>query len=333
MQEASADLDAGALGLIGDIGGTNVRLGLVRLDGASLEILETRAYSGGDFESAEDAVRAYVEAVGLGRPPRAAALAVAGPVRDGEIRFTNRPWTLSEAGLRALGFGAAKLLNDYAALALAAPHLGPQDLRRVGGPDAAPTDRTLAVAGPGTGFGASALVRRDGATVALSGEGGHVGFAPADEVEIEILRILTPRFGRVLVERLLSGAGLANLHAALARIHGEAATPPPDPADITRLAAEGDAACVRTVERFCAVLGSVLGDLALTLGAESGVFVGGGIPPRILPILEHSAFRARFEAKGRFEDYMRAIPTQVIVRPHAALLGAADAARALVGRA
>lgn len=328
MSDAGGPLDPAGLGLVGDIGGTNARFGLVRLEAEPCEVLRPRAYAGRDFPTFEHAVDAYLEATQVERPAFV-ALAVAGPVRDGEIRFTNTDRKLSEAGLRERGFQGAKLVNDYAALALAAPWLRPPDLRQIGGPSEAPPGRTLAVAGPGTGFGASALVRRDGRALALSGEAGHTSFAPQDEVEFEVLRILKARFGRVSVERLLSGAGLVNLHAALARIDGREAGDLA-PWAITDRAMEGDPACLATVERFCAVLGDVLGDFALTVGAEGGVFIGGGIAPRIVPILERSDFRARFEAKGRFVDYMRAIPTWLIVHPHATLLGAAQALRDLV---
>ncbi|MBC6983112.1 glucokinase [Caulobacter sp. 17J80-11] len=323
MTDDGGSLDPAGLGLVGDIGGTNARFGLVRVGEEPPEVMRPRAYVGRDFASVEQAIDTYLATVRVRRPSMV-ALAVAGPVRDGVIHFTNLDKTLSEADLRGHGFREARLLNDYAALAMAALCLGGGDLRQIGGPSEAPPGRTVAVAGPGTGFGASALVRRNGQAVPLSGEAGHTSFAPQDEVELEVLRILKARFGRVSVERILSGQGLVNLHAALARIDGR---DPGDlsPAAITDKALEGDAPCLATVERFCAILGDVLGDYALAVGAEGGVYIGGGIAPRILPVLERSDFRARFESKGRFVDYMRAIPTWLIVHPLATLLGAAEA--------
>jgi glucokinase len=323
--------DPAGLALVGDIGGTNARFGLVDTRAGDLRVTDHVGYLCRDYPEALDAVAAYLKQVGLKRSPALAAVAVAGPVEDGAIRFTNSAWILSEAGLRGMGFAAARLLNDYAALALAAPLLAGDDVRRIGDADDAVAGRTVAVLGPGTGFGASALVRDAFGEAALSGEGGHVSFAPTDEVEVEILRGLAAKYGRVSVERILSGPGLCDLHQILCALAG-APTDLTDPAEITRLALAGDPACRRTLDRFCAILGGVAGDLALGYGARGGVFIAGGIAPRIVQVLEQGDFRRRFEAKGRFESYMRAIPTRVIVRTDAALLGAARALKALTAR-
>jgi glucokinase len=317
------------LGLVGDIGGTNARFGLVDLDAAQVEVLGPAEGPCADHPRALDAIRSYLEAQGVVEAPPAAVVAVAGPVERGAIRFTNSPWALSEGDLHSLGVGTARLVNDYAAQALAAPLLGGKDLHVLGPAIPAPDPGgTILVLGPGTGFGVSGLARDGAGEVALSTEGGHVGFAPGDEVEIEILRRLTRRHGRVSVERILSGPGLVELHAVLQAIDGRA-TDLDDPAAISAGAREGDAACAATLERFCAILGSVAGDFALAYGARGGVFIAGGIAPRILDLIGRSAFRARFEAKGRFTAYLKAIPTAVIVRRNAALLGAARALRAL----
>ena len=249
-------------------------------------------------------------------------------MRQGSIDFTNSDWFLSVDDLLALGCERARLINDYAALALAAPLLSGEYLRVIG-PDApGQPGGTIAVLGPGTGFGVSALVRDGDGEAVLSTEGGHIGFAPTDEIEVELLLRLSARYGRVSVERILSGAGLDDLHECLQAMEGrapEAAAP----ARITAAALAGDPAALRSVERFCAILGSVAGDVALAYGATGGVLVAGGIAPRIIGILQASAFRARFEDKGRFRDYLAAVPTRVIMRPHAALLGAARAAASL----
>lgn len=324
-----AGLGVKNLALVGDIGGTNARYALVDLHGDACEILAPRGYRCSAYVEATDSIRAYLHDVGLNHAPGAAAIAVAGPVKDGAIRFTNMSWTLSENGLRSMGFSRAKLLNDYAALALAAPKLKPVELHQLGGA-AADHRQTIAVLGPGTGFGASALARDGIHQVALATEGGHIAFAPCDDVEIEILKVLTWRFGRVSVERLLSGPGLCNIHSALAEIEGRADEGECDPAEITRRALAGDAASRAAVDRFCAILGSVAGDMALNFGAQGGVYIGGGICPQILDILVHSPFRERFEDKGRFRQYLEPIPAYVILREFAALVGAAQAPRLLM---
>ena len=204
----------------------------------------------------------------------------------------------------------------------------PEDqLASLGGPDEGEEHSAIAVLGPGTGFGVSALARDiHGNEIAMPSEGGHACFAPGDPIEDEILRILRQRYDRVSIERLICGPGLLNMHRALAQIEGRE-THIEDPAQITREAMENpNSACGATLARFCAVLGAVAGDIALTTGARGGIYIAGGIAPRILPFLQASPFRERFERKGRFADYMAAIPTKVILHKHAALLGAARVA-------
>jgi glucokinase len=203
-------------------------------------------------------------------------------------------------------------------------HLGPQDLGLIGGATAAAADQTVAVLGAGTGLGVSAAVRDGPAETIVTTEGGHIAFAPADEVEIEILRQLTPQFGRVSLERLLSGPGLVSLRWALGRIAGRDAEPLTPEAIVARATAGEDDLCVESLDRFCAIYGAAAGDMALVYGARGGVYLGGGIAANIPGWLRRSAFRSRFEAKGRFAGYVKAIPTQVILHPYAALLGAAQ---------
>ena len=180
--------------------------------------------------------------------------------------------------------------------------------------------------GPGTGLGVGGLVMRDGRCLALETEGGHAGFAPGTDEEIRILERLSARFGRVSCERLVSGPGLINLHRALCELDGVAA-PELQPADITARAAQGDARCMRAIELFCAVFGAMAGDLVLMHGAWDGVFLAGGLVPRLLEVLPSSAFRARFEAKGRFADWLRPVPAWLVLRPDAAMLGLEALAR------
>lgn len=328
---AEVQKDQDGLALVGDMGGTNARFGLVDLRSDPLRVFGAKSYLGREFRRPADAIQAYLGELGMTCRLGGAVVAVAGPVEGGAITFTNSEWSLSCDELRDLGFGAAELVNDYAALAYAAPVLRDEDVRRVGPDVPLQADRTLAVLGPGTGFGVSALARDGLATAALATEGGHIAFAPGDEVEIEILRILMKRYGRVSVERILCGRGLSELHQALLAIDGQTSDPLAQEL-ITEQALAGDQTCLRTVERFCAILGAVAGDFALGLGARGGVFIAGGIPPKVIDILERSDFRRRFEAKGRFESYMARIPTRVIMRPHAALVGAAHSLQALLAK-
>ena len=208
-----------------------------------------------------------------------------------------------------------------------APIVPEDQLESLGGPVDGDPHCTVAVLGPGTGFGVSALVRdAAGKEMAMPSEGGHACFPPGDPVEDEILRILRRRYDRVSIERLICGPGLLNMHRALAEIDGRE-THIDDPAQITATAlADPNSPCGATLARFCAILGAVAGDIALTTGARGGVYIAGGIVPRILPFIKTSPFRQRFERKGRFKEYMQDLPTKVIMHKHAALLGAARVA-------
>ncbi len=307
---------------MGDIGGTNARFAVAERGGVRPRLIEPLSLLCADYATAAEAINHYFSRVATPRPV-VARIAVAGPVDKGAVQSTNSPWRLTESDLRAQGFADARLLNDYAALALAAPILGPEDLAAIGPSASASPGLTLAVLGAGTGFGVAALARGDGADIPVSTEGGHIAFAPSDAVETHILQLLSARFGRVSVERILSGPGLSDLHWALARIDGADADPRPASEIVARGLAGDDALCAATLDRFCAIYGAVAGDLALALGARGGVFLAGGIAPRLLGPLREGEFRQRFEAKGRFAGFMAAIPTQVITHPYAALIGAA----------
>ena len=316
-------MNGGGLGLVGDIGGTNARFALVEFDGPDPRLIEPTTYKGEDYGKAEDAIEDYLHKVGVKHPDQA-VVAVAGPIDHGSVHMTNLDWRISEDSLRrAGGFRQALLINDFTAQALAAPRLSPRDLRQIG-PLPTSGEGDLAILGPGTGFGAAGMIRRHGVDTPLTTEGGHIAFAPTDEVEIEILRLLTKKYGRVSVERILSGPGMEDLHVVLGDAEGREVAPL-EAKQITERALEGCADSLATVNRFCAVLGSTAGDLALALGARGGVFITGGIGPKIIDLLEKGPFRERFEAKGRFVDYMKAIPTHVILHPHTALIGAAVA--------
>lgn len=309
------------LRLVGDVGGTNCRFAVVDTAHDDADIVEPKAFKVADYPTLEAAIDHYL--AGEARPAQA-VIAVAGPVIDGRADLTNANWEMSDDKLVAAGFGAARLINDYEALALAVKRLKDRDLADIGGVVATHPHGTVAIVGAGTGLGVSALVR-DGVSEAVAvTEGGHSAFAPTDLVEIEILRFLTQRHGRVSLERVLSGPGLAALYEALAQIHGQTITPL-KPEEIEALADKGDALAAEALERFCRIYGATAGDFALSFGAVGGVYLGGGIGPKILGALRAGGFREAFKDKGRFEAYCAAIPTKVILHPYAALLGAAAA--------
>ena len=313
--------------LVGDIGGTNARFALADVSGKRPVISQIREYPSKNYKCGGDAIKTYLADVGA--TPSIAVIAAAGPITKGAVHFTNLGWTFSEDEILHLGFAKAQILNDFEALALSTQHIPPENRKYLGEPREGQPNTTVAVIGPGTGFGASALVRGRGHAIAMAAEGGHAAFAPNDDVESEVLRILSRKYNwQVSTERVLSGPGLQNLHEALNEIEGVSEAPC-DPSEITARALTGEKICVRTIERFCLILGSVAGDFALTYGARGGLFIAGGISPSILPILEKSDFRKRFEAKGRFQSYLAAIPTQVILDGHAAFLGDGDQAHRL----
>ena len=305
--------------LLADIGATNARFGLVR-DGA---LNESRILACADFDSPADAALAFLADVPAADRPRQGAFALAGPVLGDEVTMINRGWTFSLEGTRkALGLDRFVAVNDFTAVALAAPRLGPADMMKVGGGTAVP-GAPVAVLGPGSGLGVSGLLPRSGSGwVALSGEGGHATMAACDDREAEVLAALRARFGHVSAERVLSGPGLSALYAALAEVNGDLLKEAPEAAEITAAGMSGsDALAVETLELFCALLGTAASNLALTLGAAGGVLVAGGVVPRLGERFARSPFRARFEDKGRLRPYMEKIPTAVITHPLPAFLG------------
>jgi glucokinase len=307
------------LGLVADVGGTNARFALVETDGDRRRLIALEHFACAGFPSFEAALAAYLDRVGAA--PHRGVVAVAGAVRGNSVHFTNLDWSITPESLAKCGYEGIRLINDYAAQALALPLLGEDRLRPLG-PLAQATEGTLAVLGPGSGLGVAALVRQDGNDIPMATEGGHADFAPVDEVDFEILHLLAKSRSRVSNECVLSGGGLVRLHEALVALYGESRHPL-GAGEITERGLDGDMQCRRTLLRFCAMLGSVAGNVALTLGARGGVFIAGGIAPRILPVLKDSQFRARFEAKEPMADWVRATPTLVVTDTDAALLGAA----------
>ncbi len=318
-------------GLVADAGGTNIRFALIDLDRPSGGLLAPRKFVSANYARIEDAAKAYLAAQEGSAAPEGAVIAVAGPVSANAIAMTNLGWRFSGAALeRSLGIGRVRLINDFEAIALSLSSLGEGDLHDIGNVPPVPSQarETAAIVGAGTGLGVGGYVRDGDRFVPLVTEGGHSDFAPADDTEAEVLRILRRRFGHVSAERVLSGPGLVNLHETLALVEGRQEEPRKAQA-ITREAL-ADPACfsARVLSRFCAMFGSLAGNVALVMGARKGVFVAGGIAPAIAGFLAASEFRARFESKGRFGNYMKAIPTRIVLQEYAGLLGAAASLRA-----
>jgi glucokinase len=307
-------------GLVGDVGGTNARFAVIDPEG---RVRHLHIYPAANYGSLSEIIADYLErTMGRKRPPRA-VIAVAGPVLDGEIEFTNLDWQVSEGELLAqFEFEAVKLVNDFAAQALACPLLGADSLRPLGPKLRGGSDEPMVVLGAGTGFGVAGLARSERGDMAVATEGGHAAFAPSDDVEVEVWSQLRARHGRVSIERLLSGRGLFEIYGVLAGMRQAEATLANERA-VYDAAAKGDALANETLDRFCGILGSVAGDLALTFGARGGVFVSGGIAPRMADRLAEGSFRARFEDKGRLTPYVKEIPTSLVLHPYPALIGAA----------
>ena len=319
--------------LVADIGGTNARFGTVAGPGAPVE--DVRVLTVAEHAGPVAAAQAYLASQPLGRArPLNAAFAVATALDGDRIELTNGSWSFSRAAAQAeLGLHTLLCLNDFEALALSLPRLRSAQWRAWAAQpvavDMAPAGMVLAVIGPGTGLGVAGVVRAGEHWLALPGEGGHVTLAPADDFESAVLGCARGEFPHVSAERLLSGIGLPVLCRAVAAVWGDAASESMSQASSEQIVARGlsgeSALCARTLDLFCALLGGFAGNVALTLGARGGVFIGGGIVPRLGERFFQSAFRQRFEAKGRFQPYLAAVPTALITDTVAALAGAAQA--------
>jgi glucokinase len=310
--------------LVGDVGGTKTRFAVAETIGIARWSISHRIELAGDFPDLPAALRAYFNKAGLDSIPEGAVVAASGPVTAGKVRLTNRQLEISEDELTHFGFEHVLLINDFAALAFAAEVLGPEDLHPIGSASPGIAGRPISVLGAGTGFGVSCLVRNRGGAIALTTEGGHIGFAPGDSQQMAVLSAFQQRFGRVSVERILCGHGLEGLHRTMDEFAGREHQPLS--ADmITAAALNGDGACQATVSLWLAIYGAVAGDIALVHGAQGGVLVAGGIAPKIEPLLRASQFREWFERKGRLSGFVKAIPTHLIINPDATLIGAARA--------
>ena len=309
-----------------DIGGTHARFALAQINDGKV----TRLDAGVTLKTAEYAsLQTAWEAFGAqaARPlPRAIALAVACPVTGEVLKLSNNPWIIRPALIEAkLGVDVVTLVNDFGAIGHAVGELKDGDLRHICGPEVdLPSDGVISIVGPGTGLGVAHVLRRDGVAHVISGEGGHIDYAPLDSIEDAILSYLRQRYRRVSIERLVSGPGLLNIYEALARIEGRPAVIHEDKALWQTAIAGGDSLATAALDRFCRIMGSVAGDIALVHGANA-VLIAGGIGPRIAELLPPSGFAERFSAKGRFEAMMGGLPVKLITHPQLGLLGAAAA--------
>jgi glucokinase len=311
--------------LVADIGGSNARFGLIEGPGAPVEHVAKLPVP--QFAGPAEAARAYLAEVasqqGLAyQAPQRAAFAVATAVNGEQVAFTNSHWRFSRGDVAsALGLESLLLLNDFEALALSLPCLRPDQLQAHG---PLPSGRgTLAVIGPGTGLGVAGVVETRHGWVALPGEGGHATLSAGDDFEAAVLAWVRREHAHVSAERLLSGIGLPVLYRAVAAVTGQLDEGLPAEQVVDRGVAGTDATCERALDTFCDFLGAFAGNVALILGARGGVYIGGGIVPRLGERFFASRFRERFEAKGRFQAYLSPIPTALITDTLAALSGAA----------
>jgi glucokinase len=308
--------------LLADVGGTNARFALETAPGqiTAIEVLPCAEYP--TLAAALLAYLASSKVAGAGMTGiRHGAIAIANPVTGDMVRMTNHHWAFSIEALRCeVDFDTLLVVNDFTALASALPFLADDQNRQVGAGTSVP-GTPLGLIGAGTGLGVSGLIPgKDGWTALLS-EGGHVSFAPVTETEVAILRCAWKHFDHVSAERLMSGAGIELIYRALAEHRGvaiEALTA----ADISRRALTGECPlCDEVIEAFCCMLGTIAGNLVVTLGAQGGIYIGGGIVPRLGERFDRSGFRARFEAKGRFKQYLSEVPTWIITAEYPAFVG------------
>lgn len=313
--------------LLADIGGTNARFGLAHGN----ELSDERVFACADYPDLVAAVEHYLQLVGATTPqrrPQQAAMAIASPITGDLIRMTNHAWQFSAAAVRReLRLARLRFFNDFTALAMSLRYLPANELETIGRGRAVP-NAPIALIGPGTGLGVSGLIPALGADstfqwIALQGEGGHVTLPVTNEREIAVFNRLRLRFSHVSAERAVTGPGLVNLYDALCEIEGviaEVLTP----AEVTGRAAQGACRiCLEAVHMFCGMLGTIAGNLVLTLGAVGGVYIGGGVVRHLGRLFAASHFRDRFEDKGRYGEYLAAVPVFLIHTPLPAFVGLA----------
>lgn len=304
--------------LIADIGATNARFALADAKGIyDQKILQCDAHP-----TIVDAVQSYLGGLN-GVKPRRAAFAIAGPVGGDYFEMTNHLWKFSiEETRQTLGFERFELMNDFKAIALGVPHLKPQDIKQVGGHQTAEPQGTIGIIGPGTGLGVASLFWADGQYHANPGEGGHVTMAAKTQREFDIFRTLRDKYHHISAERVCSGKGLVNVYEAIRKLDGLDNLPDRTAEQISEAAITNTCSvCVEALDKMMGFLGTVAGNLAVTLGASGGIYIAGGIPAKLGEHFFNSRFRAEFEDKGRYETYLSPIPTYLITHPNIAFVG------------
>lgn len=310
--------------VVADIGGTNARFAVANL--ATLELSHISHFPCSGHATLASAMSAYL--AGLTAPPALAGIAVAAPVVGEEVRFINSPWSFTRSGLcRAAGLEALLVLNDFQAKALSLPHLAGAELKQIGGGEPAPHAPKI-VLGPGTGIGVAGLVWSPSGWIAVPTEGGHIALAAENAREFALIEQLRSGRERVSVERALSGPGIVDLYRAVAKVAGLEVESPGADAIAARALARQDRVAEETLDQFVTWLGRFAGDAALFYGARGGVYIGGGIAPKIIEALSAGSFRRAFEEKGRMRSLLAPVPVYVILAPFAALKGAAAGLRA-----
>ena len=303
--------------LVADIGATHSRCALLDAEGS---ILAPETFNNKDFDGLEALLNAYLARRRASDRPGRAALAIAAPILEDHVEMTNLEWSFSQISLQvALGVRRLAVLNDFEAVAWSLLDIDPEKAHKIGRGEAAKRGPRAAL-GPGSGLGVGGLVPHTDGWAAVAGEGGHVTLAATTEEEAEVIALLRRRFEHCSAERVLSGPGLVNLYHALSDKAGRGIAQV-EPDDVTSLALKGEPLAEHTLEMFFALLGTVASDLAVTLGARGGVYITGGIVPRVLSLLEGSKFRDRFEAKGRYRAYLAGIATYVITESVPAFRG------------
>ena len=303
--------------LLADIGGTNARFALETGPG---EIGQVQVYPCADYPGVAEVIKKYLKDTKIGRVNHA-AIAIANPVDGDQVSMTNHDWTFSiEATRRALGFDTLLVVNDFTALAMALPGLTDAQRVQVGGGARRPNS-VIGLLGAGTGLGVSGLIPADDRWIALGSEGGHATFAPADEREDLVLQYARKKWSHVSFERVSAGPGIEVIYRALAARDKKRVPASFDTSEVVKRALEGEPLAAESVDVFCGILGTFAGNIAVTLGALGGIYIGGGVVPRLGEFFERSSFRERFEAKGRFEAYLQSVPTYVITAEYPAFLG------------
>jgi glucokinase len=306
-------------GLIADIGATNARFALADSAG----IYKEKVLKCSDYTGLRDAARAYLDFARPDTSPQTAAVAIAGPVKGDRFEMTNHVWTFSvEETRRDLGLRRFHLMNDFKALALAVPHLKDKDVRKIN--DAQPqAEAPIGVIGPGTGLGVASLFWDGKKYRAVPGEGGHVTMAATTQREFDVIaHLLKGKYHHVSAERVCSGKGLGNIYDALRALDGRHDLPELSPEAISAAALDGSCAvCREALDMMMVFLGRIAGNLALTLGAHGGIYIAGGIIGQLAAYFDKSAFLTEYMAKGRFRDYVQAIPVFIIQHPFPAFVG------------